>query len=143
MQDDLYVYVRVCSVRVCVRRGTYLGELMVFCFSSCRNLANGETGLGAARVMLSITAHGTFQRLECGLYCFTVVYDASWSECGKTFGIFDGGAGAGANGLLCGVPPYAGCHRRYLLLLCKQFTIDHHISFLSLNRMHKQEKKPM
>lgn len=41
---------------VCGRGGTHLGEVVEFCFSSCRNLANGDTGFGAGRVMLSITA---------------------------------------------------------------------------------------
>lgn len=39
--------------------GTHLGLLVEFCFSSCRNLANGDTGLGAGLVILSITADST------------------------------------------------------------------------------------
>lgn len=35
---------------------TYLGLFVEFCFSSCRNLAKGDTGLGAGLVILSITA---------------------------------------------------------------------------------------
>lgn len=37
------------------RWNTHLGLVVEFCLSSCRNLANGDTGLGAGRVMLSIT----------------------------------------------------------------------------------------
>lgn len=37
--------------------GTHLGLLVEFCFSSWRNLANGDTGLGAAWLTLSVTGH--------------------------------------------------------------------------------------
>lgn len=41
------------------KRQTHLGFVEEFCFSSCRNLANADTGLGAGRVMFSITASNT------------------------------------------------------------------------------------
>lgn len=46
------VFIFISFVR---KDNTYLGLFVEFCFSSCRNLAKGDTGLGAGLVILSIT----------------------------------------------------------------------------------------